>query len=69
MSILGESRSIQKAEAESLAGILALYYNPMFGKVFGMYINTSSRIFVSLFWVHLIDPPPPTGTGTYRANM
>jgi hypothetical protein len=36
MGVLGESRSILKAEAEALSAILAMNYNPMFGKVHGM---------------------------------
>jgi hypothetical protein len=36
MGILGETRSIVKAEAVSLAAILAMHYKPMFGKVLGM---------------------------------
>jgi hypothetical protein len=38
MSVLGETRSILKAEAFSLAAILAMHYKPMFGNVLGMYI-------------------------------
>jgi hypothetical protein len=35
MGVLGESRSLVRSEAKSLAAILAMYYRPMFGKVPG----------------------------------
>jgi hypothetical protein len=36
MSILEDTRSIVKAEAEALAAVLAMYYRPLFGKVPGI---------------------------------